>query len=201
MPVKRRWSSAKKSLPRLKNSEFWCFCWGSFFFSPAQKNFFFCGYKSWSNCVVFVCRMYQDKLAQLKKQLQQLEGGTLPEYMKKLRKIDQSHKERLRINEIWYQYEVSSLATTHTWPTPSCRRACARFQQVCQHHFPLQLPLLCAGLQAKYSFSHLSILSPQMSSLSKGSCSGLDSLCLFFRWNAWKRTTSTRKDKLWKISR
>ena len=51
--------------------------------------------------------MYQDKLAQLKKQLQQLKDGTLPEYMKKLRKIDQSYRERLRINEIWYQYEVS----------------------------------------------------------------------------------------------
>ena len=52
-------------------------------------------------------RMYQDKLAQLKKQLQQLKDGTLPEYMKKLRKIDQSYRERLRINEIWFQYEVS----------------------------------------------------------------------------------------------
>ena len=51
--------------------------------------------------------MYQDKLAQLKKQLQQLKDGTLPEYMKKLRKIDQSYRERLRINEIWYQYEVN----------------------------------------------------------------------------------------------
>ena len=51
--------------------------------------------------------MYQDKLAQLKKQLVQLKEGTLPEYMKKMRKIDQQYKERLRVNEIWLQYEVS----------------------------------------------------------------------------------------------
>ncbi len=54
-------------------------------------------------------RMYQDKLAQLKKQLTQLKDGTLPEYMKKMKKIDQQYKERLRINEIWYQYEVCFL--------------------------------------------------------------------------------------------
>ncbi len=51
--------------------------------------------------------MYQQKLAQLKKQLVQLQEGTLPEYMKKLKKIEQQYKERIRINEIWYQYEVS----------------------------------------------------------------------------------------------
>jgi Sin3 histone deacetylase corepressor complex component SDS3 len=50
--------------------------------------------------------MYQDKLAQLKQQLQQLKNGTLPEYMKKLKKIDQQYKERLRFNEIWLNYEV-----------------------------------------------------------------------------------------------
>ena len=51
-------------------------------------------------------RMYQDKLAQLKQQLQQLKNGTLPEYMKKFKKIDQQYKERLRFNEIWLNYEV-----------------------------------------------------------------------------------------------
>ncbi|KAK2170329.1 hypothetical protein LSH36_3g13039 [Paralvinella palmiformis] len=50
--------------------------------------------------------MYQDKLAQLKKQLVQLKEGTLPEYMKKMRKIDQLYKERLRVNEIWLHYEM-----------------------------------------------------------------------------------------------
>ena len=50
--------------------------------------------------------MYQQKLAQLKKQLQQLQEGTLPEYIKKLKKIDQQYKERLRLNDIWRDYEV-----------------------------------------------------------------------------------------------
>lgn len=50
--------------------------------------------------------MYQDKLAHLKKQLTQLEEGTLPEYIKKRKKIDQQYKERIRINEIWREFEV-----------------------------------------------------------------------------------------------
>lgn len=37
-------------------------------------------------------QMYQQKLAMLKRQLQQLEEGTLPEYVKKLRKIDQAYE-------------------------------------------------------------------------------------------------------------
>ncbi|KAJ8312391.1 hypothetical protein KUTeg_009764, partial [Tegillarca granosa] len=40
------------------------------------------------------------------KQLQQLEDGTLPEFIKKKRKIEQQYKERLRINEIWREYEL-----------------------------------------------------------------------------------------------
>uniref|UniRef100_A0A8W8K3I5 Sin3 histone deacetylase corepressor complex component SDS3 n=1 Tax=Magallana gigas TaxID=29159 RepID=A0A8W8K3I5_MAGGI len=52
------------------------------------------------------CRMYQDKLAHLKKQLQQLEEGTLPEYIKKRKKIDQQYKERIRVNEIWREFEL-----------------------------------------------------------------------------------------------
>lgn len=53
--------------------------------------------------------MYQDKLAHLKKQLQQLEEGTLPEYIKKRKKIDQQYKERIRVNEIWREFEVKLL--------------------------------------------------------------------------------------------
>lgn len=59
-------------------------------------------------CLTF-CRMYQDKLAHLKKQLQQLEEGTLPEYIKKRKKIDQQYKERIRVNEIWREFEVKLL--------------------------------------------------------------------------------------------
>ncbi|NWV01247.1 SDS3 deacetylase, partial [Upupa epops] len=41
-------------------------------------------------------RMYQDKLASLKKQLQQLQEGTLQEYQKRMKKLDQQYKERIR---------------------------------------------------------------------------------------------------------
>ncbi|XP_025089217.1 sin3 histone deacetylase corepressor complex component SDS3-like isoform X2 [Pomacea canaliculata] len=51
-------------------------------------------------------QMYQDKLAQLKKQLQALQEGTLPEYIKRLKKIDQQYKERLRLNELWRDIEL-----------------------------------------------------------------------------------------------
>ncbi|XP_013385354.1 sin3 histone deacetylase corepressor complex component SDS3 isoform X2 [Lingula anatina] len=51
-------------------------------------------------------QMYKDKLAQLKKQLQQLEEGTLPEYLKRLKKLEQQYKERVRVNEVWYQYQA-----------------------------------------------------------------------------------------------
>ncbi|CAL4098231.1 unnamed protein product, partial [Meganyctiphanes norvegica] len=51
-------------------------------------------------------QMYQDKLAQLKKQLQQLRDGTHPEYNKKMKKIDATYKERLRINDLWREVEM-----------------------------------------------------------------------------------------------
>ncbi|KAF4527853.1 hypothetical protein B566_EDAN016498 [Ephemera danica] len=51
-------------------------------------------------------QMYQDKLATLKKQLQQLKDGTHPEYNTKLKKLDHALKERLRLNNIWRDYEM-----------------------------------------------------------------------------------------------
>ncbi|XP_042871997.1 sin3 histone deacetylase corepressor complex component SDS3 isoform X2 [Penaeus vannamei] len=51
-------------------------------------------------------QMYQDKLAQLKKQLQQLRDNTHPEYNKKLKKIDAAYKERLRLNDLWRGVEI-----------------------------------------------------------------------------------------------
>lgn len=59
--------------------------------------------------------MYQDKLAHLKKQLQQLEEGTLPEYIKKRKKIDQQYKERIRVNEIWREFEVKCYLIQHLY--------------------------------------------------------------------------------------
>ncbi|KAK7083140.1 Sin3 histone deacetylase corepressor complex component SDS3 [Halocaridina rubra] len=51
-------------------------------------------------------QMYQDKLAQLKKQLQQLRDSSHPEYNKKMKKIDSAFKERLRLNELWREVEI-----------------------------------------------------------------------------------------------
>lgn len=50
--------------------------------------------------------MYQDKLAQLKRQVQQLKEGNLPIYMKKLKKLEQQYKERLRMHNLWVQHET-----------------------------------------------------------------------------------------------
>jgi len=50
--------------------------------------------------------MYQDKLAQLKRQVQQLKDGTLPIYMKKMKKLEQQYRERLRLNSLWVKREL-----------------------------------------------------------------------------------------------
>ena len=60
------------------------------------------------NFYLVPCRMYQDKLLQLKKQLQMLKDGTLPEYVKKTKKIQQHYQERQRQNEAWRDLEVLS---------------------------------------------------------------------------------------------
>jgi len=50
--------------------------------------------------------MYQDKLAQLKRQVQQLKDGTLPIYMKKMKKLEQQYKERVRLSALWVKREL-----------------------------------------------------------------------------------------------
>lgn len=54
-------------------------------------------------------QMYQDKLAQLKKQLQQLRDSSHPEYNKKMKKIDAAYKERLRLNDLWREVEIEGV--------------------------------------------------------------------------------------------
>ncbi|KAG7212677.1 hypothetical protein KM043_012956 [Ampulex compressa] len=49
-------------------------------------------------------QVYQDKLASLKKQLQQLKDGTHPEYNRKLKRLKAQYEERLRINIIYRDY-------------------------------------------------------------------------------------------------
>jgi Sin3 histone deacetylase corepressor complex component SDS3 len=45
-------------------------------------------------------QMYQDKLAHLKNQLKQLNDATLPEYSKRLRRIEGTYRERMRISTV-----------------------------------------------------------------------------------------------------
>ncbi|GLV35909.1 uncharacterized protein CBL_09873 [Carabus blaptoides fortunei] len=49
-------------------------------------------------------QMYQDKLASLKKQLQQLKDETHPEYIRRVKKLEHQFKERLRLNTIYRDY-------------------------------------------------------------------------------------------------
>ena len=52
----------------------------------------------------FFSRIYQDKLASLKKQLQQLREGTHIEYNRKIKRLETQYKERLRLNIIYRDY-------------------------------------------------------------------------------------------------
>ena len=52
-------------------------------------------------------QMYQDKLAGLKKKLQQLKDGTHHEYNKKVRKLEYQYRERKRLNSIYREYMIS----------------------------------------------------------------------------------------------
>ncbi|CAB4059729.1 SUDS3 [Lepeophtheirus salmonis] len=54
----------------------------------------------------YVELMYQDKLSHLKRQLEKLEEGIHPEYVKKLRKLECSYKERMRVNDIVRDLEI-----------------------------------------------------------------------------------------------
>ncbi|XP_063051478.1 sin3 histone deacetylase corepressor complex component SDS3 isoform X1 [Engraulis encrasicolus] len=54
-------------------------------------------------------QMYQDKLASLKRQLQQLQEGTLQEYQKRMKKLDQQYKERLRNADLFFQLETEQV--------------------------------------------------------------------------------------------
>lgn len=48
--------------------------------------------------------MYQHKLASLKKQLDELQQQTHPDYVRRLKKLEFSYKERLRLNEFYRDY-------------------------------------------------------------------------------------------------
>lgn len=50
-------------------------------------------------------QMYQDKLANLKKQLKQLQDGIHPDYMKRLKKLEQNYQSRQLLNEVFERIE------------------------------------------------------------------------------------------------
>ncbi|CAL1543336.1 unnamed protein product [Lymnaea stagnalis] len=51
-------------------------------------------------------QMYQDKLAQIKKHIGMLQEGSLPEFLKRTKKIELHYRERLRQNEISKTVEI-----------------------------------------------------------------------------------------------
>ncbi|NXU78207.1 SDS3 deacetylase, partial [Oreotrochilus melanogaster] len=61
-------------------------------------------------------QMYQDKLASLKRQLQQLQEGTLQEYQKRMKKLDQQYKERIRNAVLFINLKSSLLETCYAVP-------------------------------------------------------------------------------------
>uniref|UniRef100_A0AAZ3Q9H9 Sin3 histone deacetylase corepressor complex component SDS3 n=1 Tax=Oncorhynchus tshawytscha TaxID=74940 RepID=A0AAZ3Q9H9_ONCTS len=58
-------------------------------------------------------QMYKDKLASLKRQLTQLQEGTLQEYQKRMKKLDQQYKERLRNADLFLQLETEQVERNH----------------------------------------------------------------------------------------
>lgn len=52
-------------------------------------------------------QMYQDKLATLKKQLDELRSGTHPEYVRRVKKLEHQYSERIRLNEIYREYLIN----------------------------------------------------------------------------------------------
>lgn len=50
--------------------------------------------------------MYQDKLSNLKKQLEELKRCSHPEYVRRVKKLELQYKERLRLNQIYKEYMI-----------------------------------------------------------------------------------------------
>ncbi|NWS34470.1 SDS3 deacetylase, partial [Polioptila caerulea] len=70
-------------------------------------------------------QMYQDKLASLKRQLQQLQEGTLQEYQKRMKKLDQQYKERIRnaaLNSDLTAENLDSLSALPCWKLPHTQK-------------------------------------------------------------------------------
>lgn len=51
-------------------------------------------------------QMYQDKLASLKKKLQQLKDGTHHDYNRRVKKLESQYRERIRVNILYRDYRI-----------------------------------------------------------------------------------------------
>merc|ERR1719367_2705551 len=51
-------------------------------------------------------QMYQVKLSHLKRQLELLNEGKLPEYIRRFRRLETTYRERMRISEVIHDLEV-----------------------------------------------------------------------------------------------
>ncbi|GFY70077.1 sin3 histone deacetylase corepressor complex component SDS3 [Trichonephila inaurata madagascariensis] len=54
-------------------------------------------------------QMYQDKLSNLKKQLKQLEDGVHPDYLKRLKRLEQNFQNRQLLNEVFERVEIERI--------------------------------------------------------------------------------------------
>lgn len=58
-------------------------------------------------------QMYRDKLANLKDQLRQLDNGTHPEYVKRIKRVEQMHDERMLLNEAFLAFETERIESEY----------------------------------------------------------------------------------------
>ncbi|NXJ10318.1 SDS3 deacetylase, partial [Odontophorus gujanensis] len=115
-------------------------------------------------------RMYQDKLASLKRQLQQLQEGTLQEYQKRMKKLDQQYKERIRNAGKLFIFQSSesscSLPAVPTWMLEAIMRK-SHFLCERSSHFPCALcrkfliftplPVVLSALQLCFSADSMEV--------------------------------------------
>lgn len=52
------------------------------------------------------CRIYQDKLANLKKQLEEVQAGSHPELIRRLKQLERQYHDRLRLNSYYRDYLI-----------------------------------------------------------------------------------------------
>ncbi|GFW71884.1 hypothetical protein TNCV_3220601 [Trichonephila clavipes] len=71
--------------------------------------------------------MYQDKLANLKKQLKQLEDGVHPDYLKRLKRLEQNFQNRQLLNEVFERVELFTRFQQFKMQVLDCPTVCTTF--------------------------------------------------------------------------